>query len=387
MQSQRLSRLPPYLFDDIDKKRRALAAKGVDIIDLSVGDPDIPTPQHIIDAVCKAASKPRFHRYPPYSGIKEFREAVSEYMAHGRKVKLSSETEVLTLIGSKEGIAHVPFALANPGDVILVPSPGYPVYSSSSVLAGCVPYEMPLKKENAFLPDLNAIPKNILRKAKVIFISYPNNPTASTATYDFFEEVVAFAHRHNLIVCHDAAYLEITYNGYRAPSILEINGAIDVAIEFHSLSKTFNMTGWRLGFAVGNISALAAIGKFKTNLDSSATAFVQEAGAVALTGNFDCVKKTCAIFRERRDIMVKGLAASGWDVIASNATFYIWAEIPKFAKTTDSRKFAVDVMEKTGVIITPGVGFGAYGEGYVRFSLTAPTERIKKAIDRLKSYY
>ncbi len=383
MQSKKLQQLPPYLFAEIDAKKKVVAAKGIDLIDLSIGDPDIPTHGHIIDALCNAARKPKNHRYPPYNGIKKFREAASEYMAHKRKVRLSSETEILTLIGSKEGIAHVPFVLADPGDVILVPSPGYPVYTAASILAGCIPYEMPLKKENKFLPDLAAIPKDVLKKARVLFINYPNNPTAATANFDFFEETVAFAHRHNLVICHDAAYIEVAYDNYQAPSIFEINGAIDVAVEFHSLSKTYNMTGWRLGFAAGNKEALAAIGKFKANIDSSATAFVQEAGAIALTGNQSCVYETCEIFKKRRDILVSALNKSGWDVTAPQATFYIWAEIPRAAKTKDSKKFATAVLEKTGVVITPGVGFGTYGEGSVRFSLTSPTDRIEEAVHRL----
>lgn len=385
MQSDKLQKLPPYLFADLDAKKRAVAAKGIDIIDLSVGDPDIPTHGHIIDALCEAAKKPKNHRYPPYNGISEFREAASEYMMHKREVRLNSENEILTLIGSKEGIAHIPFVLANPGDVILVPSPGYPVYTAASILAGCVPYEMPLKKENNFLPDLSAIPKKVLSKAKVLFLNYPNNPTSAIANYDFFKEAVVFAHKNNLVICHDAAYLEIAYDNYQAPSILEVNGAKDVAIEFHSLSKTYNMTGWRLGFAAGNKEALSALGKFKANIDSSATAFVQQAGAIALTGKQSCVRETCETFQKRRDILVKALNNAGWNVKAPTATFYIWAEIPKHAKTKDSKKFALEIMEKTGVVITPGIGFGTFGEGFVRFSLTSSTERIEEAVKRISS--
>ncbi len=376
MQSDKLTKLPPYLFAELDRKKRELRAKGADVIDLSIGDPDIPTPKHIIDALVEAARDPAFHRYPPYNGTEEFRVSAVNYLKRRSGVNLDPASEVLTLIGSKEGIAHSPFAFINSGDVVLVPSPGYPVYSTSTILAGGVPYEMPLKKENGFLPDLNAIPQDVLKKAKLLFINYPNNPTSAIATKEFFEEVVEFGRRHKLLICHDAAYIEMVYDGYKAPSILEIDGAKDVAIEFWSHSKTYNMTGWRLGFAAGNAKALAALGKIKTNIDSSATAFVQHAGAVAMNESQQCVKDACEIYKKRRDILCPALTKAGLKFITPKATFYIWFEEPK-------PDFASYVLEKAHVAITPGLGFGSFGKGYVRFSLSAPTERIEAAVERI----
>lgn len=381
MQSDKLNQLPPYLFAEIDRKKRDLRAKGADIIDLSIGDPDLPTPKHIIDALCEAAKKPKNHRYPPYSGLQEFREAAAAYLAR-RGVQLDVDKEILTLIGSKEGIAHAPFAFLNPGDVVLVPSPGYPAYSAATTLAGAVPYEVPLKRENNFLPDLAGIPANVLKKARLLFLNYPNNPTSAVAAKDFFEEAVRFAQRHNILICHDAAYIEMVYDDYKAPSILEVEGAKEVAIEFHSLSKTYNMTGWRIGFAAGNEAALAALGKFKANMDSSATAFVQEAGAGALKGSQSCVGEICAVYKKRRDVLISGLKKLGFKIDPPKATFYIWADVPKGA---DSRAFAADILERTAVVVTPGVGFGTYGEGFFRFSLTSSTDRIEEAVSRIAS--
>ncbi len=382
MQSNRLQQLPPYLFADLDRKKKAVAAKGIDLIDLSIGDPDLPTPGYILDAFCRAAREPKMHRYPPYSGLEEFRQAAANYLSHSRGVKMVADTEILTLIGSKEGIAHTPASFINGGDVVLVPSPGYPVYSSATLLCGGVPYEMPLKKENDFLPDFSAIPKDVLKKARLMFLNYPNNPTSATATVEFFNEAVAFAKRHDIILAHDAAYFELTYGGYTAPSIFEAKGAREVAIEFHSLSKTFNMTGWRLGFAAGSSELLAPLAKMKTNYDSSATAAVQLAGAAALASYKESVARMCGIYQKRRAIFADRLSKLGWKVHRSNATFYVWVELPKGIK---SAEFASNLMEKTGVVATPGIGFGSYGEGYIRFSLTSSDERIEEAIHRLSS--
>lgn len=372
--SDRLNKLPPYLFDDLDRKKRALLSKGADIIDLTIGDPDLPTPRHVVEALYKEAMERKNQRYSPYSGVKEFKDAAANYLLKSRKVKLNPESEILTLIGSKEGIGHAPFAFLNDGDVALVPSPGYPVYSSSVLLAGGGPYEMPLRKENNFLPDLKAIPKNILKKAKIIFINYPNNPTSAIATIDFFKEIVSFAHENNILILHDAAYIEMTFDGCKANSILEVEGAKDTAIEFHSLSKTYNMTGWRLGFAAGNKAAIASLGKFKTMVDSSAVTFVQKAGAEALNGDQSCVKETCGIYKERREIFEKGLKKAGINYFSSNATFYVWAEEPM-------KDFASYLLEKVNVAITPGIGFGEFGRGYIRFSMTS--KRTNEAIERI----
>ncbi len=380
--SNNLKKLPPYLFAEIDAKKQELRKKGVDLIDLSIGDPDLPTPKHIIDAICEGAHDPNNHRYPSYNGSQEFREAAAIYLKNTKNVVADPDKEILTLIGSKEGIAHIIFACTNPGDVVLVPSPGYPVYTSASIIAGCEVFEMPLRKDNDFMPDLKAIPKDKLKKAKLIFINYPNNPTSATATDEFYKEVVEFSIKNNLILCHDAAYIDIAYDGYRSPSILEFDGARDVAIEFHSLSKTYNMTGWRVGFAAGNKDILSALGKIKTNVDSSATAAVQHGGAVALESSQDCVKEACKVYQKRRDVLINGLNGKGWKIEPPKATFYVWAEIPE---KTDSRTFAAKIMEKTGVVITPGVGFGIAGEGFVRFSLSYPTARIEEAVQRISS--
>jgi len=382
MQSERLKRLPPYLFAEIDAKKRAMREKGVDIIDLSIGDPDIPTPKHVIEAFCEGAHDARNHRYPPYNGTQEFREAAVSYLKETKGVDLDPNSEALTLIGSKEGIAHAPLAFLDPGDVVLIPSPGYPVYTTASLLSGCVPYEMPLKKENGFLPDLGSIPKDVLKKAKLIFLNYPNNPTAAVATKDFFKDAVDFAKGNGLVLCHDAAYIDIVYDGYKAPSILEVPGAKDVAVEFYSLSKTYNMTGWRLGFAAGNKGLIESLGKLKTNIDSSATAAVQHGGAVAMTSSQDCVVNACKTYKNRRDVLVQALNKKGWNVVKPKATFYVWVEIPT---KEDSRSFASKILEKTGVVVTPGLGFGSAGEGFIRFSVSYPTERIEEAVHRISS--
>lgn len=404
MLSDKLKQLPPYLFAELDRKKRALRAKGADIIDLSIGDPDLPTPPHIIDALCKAAHDPKNHRYSSYNGIQKFREAAAGYLKRRFNASLDANSDILALIGSKEGIYHTPFAIANPGDVILVPSPGYPVYSSAGLLAGCTIHEMPLKWENNFLPDFSAIPKDVIKKAKILFLNYPNNPTSAVASKDLFVSAVEFARRNNILICHDAAYIEVTHDGYRAPSIFEVEGAKDVAVEFHSLSKTFNMTGWRIGFVAGNSQAVSAIGKIKTNADSSATAFVQHAAAVALASDMKCVEDNCKIYKERREILVKGLQKIGLKVYNSNATFYVWAKTNYSSsklresgarretissssrlRSNDNYDIASLLLENMHIAATPGAGFGTHGKGCVRFSLSAPTERIKEAVERIAS--
>jgi LL-diaminopimelate aminotransferase len=382
--ARRLEQIGAYLFADLDRKQDELAARGVDVINLSVGDPDLPTPAHIIDALMEGATDARSHRYPPYGGTKEFKSAVAGWYARRFGVALDPEREVLALIGSKEGLAHLPWATLNPGDVALVPDPGYPVYRSATIMAEGVPHEIPLRAEQGFLPDLGAIPAAVLSRAKLLFLNYPNNPTAATATLAFFNDAVAFARRHGLLLAHDNSYSEITYDGYRPPSILEADGAKDVAIEFHSLSKTYCMTGWRVGFAVGNTQAIGTLGKVKTNIDSGVFRAVQHAGIAALTGPQEAVGDRLRVYQGRRDRVTKALRTIGWQVPEIRATFYVWIPVPD---GTSSATFAATVLDRTGIVITPGAGYGRQGEGYVRLSLTTPDQRLDEALDRLATEF
>ncbi|MDY6964467.1 MAG: LL-diaminopimelate aminotransferase [Halobacteriota archaeon] len=381
MYSERINLLPPYLFSDIDEAKSAAIGKGIDVIDLGVGDPDLPTPTHIIDSLYEAAKNSENHRYPSYIGMLSFREAVAEWYEKTKGVSLDPKSEVLTLIGSKEGIAHAPFAFINSGDVVLVPDPAYPVYNNSTILADGIPHVMPLTSENDFKVDLEAIGPDTARKAKMMFLNYPNNPTSATADESFFKEAVDFAKDNEIIICHDNPYSEITFDGYKALSFLTIDGARDVGIEFNSLSKTYNMTGWRVGYAVGNEEILNGIGQIKTNIDSGLFQAVQEAGITALTGPQDCISKNVEVYKERRDTLVQGLKALGWDMQVPKATFYVWARVPD--DEYDSIGFSKILLEEAGVVATPGVGFGKYGQGYLRFALTEPVERMKEAIERI----
>jgi LL-diaminopimelate aminotransferase len=313
--------------------------------------------------------------------MRAFREAAADWCAKRFKVNLDPEKEVLTLIGSKEGIAHIPFAFVNKGDVVLCSNPGYPVYNIGTILADGTPYPLPLLHENNFKPDLSSIKKTVAKKAKIMHINYPNNPTAATLDKKFFDEVVSFAKEHNIIVCHDAAYSEVAFDGYKAPSFLEADGAKDVGIEFHSLSKTFNMTGWRIGFAVGNAGVIAGLSRVKQNVDSGVFQAIQQAGEAALKGPLSEVEKNMRILEERRDIMVDGLRKLGWDIIKPKATFYLWVPVPD--EKLSSIEFAKKILDETGVVVTPGVGFGEYGEGYIRIALTQSKERLKDALERL----
>ena len=380
--SDRLNSLPPYLFKEIDRQKEEVRKRGVDIIDLGVGDPDMPTPPHIIEALNKAAIDPANHRYPSYSGMGDFNEAVARWYKRRFNVDLDYENEVVTLIGSKEGIAHIPLAFINTGDLALVTSPGYPVYHIGVQFAGGQAYFMDLLKENDFLPDLNAVPEEIADKARMMFINYPNNPTSAVAKKSFFQEVVTFAESHNIIVCHDAAYTEMAFDGYRPISFLEVEGAKAVGIEFHSLSKTYNMTGWRVGFAVGREEIIQALGQIKSNIDSGAFQAVQVAGIAALEDNQDCVDNMNKVYTERRDILVDGLVELGLSVEKPRATFYVWIEVPK---GYNSAEFTSHLLSKGGIVVTPGNGFGEAGEGYVRMALTVDKERMKEAVERIKS--
>lgn len=379
--AERIRTLPPYLFTAIDEMKQQAVARGVDIINLGIGDPDLPTPDPILERMQQAVTDPQHHQYPSSSGMLSFRTAVAGWYQRRFNVTVDPKSEVVTLIGSKEGIGHVPMAFIDPGDVVLVPSPGYPVYPVSASFAGGVAHEMPLLKQNGFLPDLDAIPPDVARKAKLMFLNSPNNPTSVIADTAFFSRVIAFAKEHQVIVCHDAAYSEIFYDGLRPSSFLEAEGAMDVGIEFHSLSKTFNMTGWRLGFAVGRAEVIAGLSQIKSNLDSGQFQAVQEAGITALESDDRLTARLRAVYQERRDVLVAGLKNLGLEFETPAATFYVWIEAPQ---GYTSASFTAHLLEKAGIVTTPGNGFGAPGEGYIRMALTTTKERLAEAVDRLK---
>jgi LL-diaminopimelate aminotransferase len=379
--ARRIRELPPYLFARIDELRQEQKARGVDVIDLGIGDPDLPTPAHIVAALQAAAENPAHHRYPSYVGMLETRRACAAFYAQRFGVTLDPAGEVVTLIGSKEGIAHLPLALVDPGDLVLCPDPGYPVYATGTRFAGGEVYPLPLRRENGFLPHLGAIPGEIARRAKVMWVNYPNNPTAALATRSFYQDLVAFAREHDIVLASDLAYSEVFFDEkHRPPSILEIEGARDVAIEFYSLSKTYNMTGWRVGFAVGNRALVGALGKVKTNVDSGAFEAVQAAAIAALNGDQACVIRMRAIYRRRRDVLCDGLAKLGLDVLRPDATFYCLMQIP--AGTT-SLAFAGRLLSEAGVVVTPATGFGENGEGFVRFAVCADEARLAEAVARI----
>jgi LL-diaminopimelate aminotransferase len=377
----RIKTLPPYLFAAIDKMKQDAIARGVDIINLGVGDPDLPTPAPIIERLKQAAADPKNHQYPSYEGLLSFRRAVADWYKRRFNVTLDPASEVLTLIGSKEGIGHVPLAFVDPGDVVLVPSPGYPVYPVGTSFAGGVSHIMPLTKQNGFLPDLTAIPKEVARKAKLMFLNSPNNPTSVVAGKEYFRRVVEFAHANHIIVCHDAAYSEIFYDGRRPASFLEVEGAKDVGIEFHSLSKTYNMTGWRIGFAVGNRQVLNGLLKIKSNLDSGCFQAIQEAGITALELEDSVTEGLRTIYQERRDTLVPGLQKLGLEVENPPAAFYVWITVPN---GYTSASFTAHLLEKAGLVTTPGNGFGAPGEGYIRMTLCTTKERLAEAVERIR---
>jgi len=379
--AQRIETIPPYLFAEIDKKKEEAIKRGVDIINLGIGDPDQPTPNNIIEKLRESVKDPNTHNYPPYQGTAEFRQTVALWYKNRFGVNLDPDKEVMALIGSKEGIAHIFLAFIDPGDFSLIPEPGYPVYKTATLFANGFPYIMPLLEENDFLPNLEEIDEEIAQKAKLMFINYPNNPTAAVANKDFFEKVVKFAKKYDVLVCHDFAYSEMTFDNYKASSFLEVNGAKDVGIEFHSLSKTYNMTGWRLGFVVGNKEAISALSIIKTNIDSGVFKAIQQAGIEALTGPQDNIEKLNKIYTGRRNVVINGLNKLGWNLKPTKATFYIW--IPTLNKMS-SMEFSNLLLEKTGIIVTPGIGYGDYGEGFVRIALTVEEKRLEEAIERLK---
>jgi len=379
--ADRIKALPPYLFAELDKRKQQLKQKGLDLIDLSIGDPDLETPQPIVEKMYEELQNPINHHYPDYEGLFEFREAVALWYERRFGVSLDPSREVMALIGSKEGIAHFPLAFVNPGDYVLVPDPGYPVYRASTILAGGIPYFMPLKEERAFLPDLRDIPSEIAKRSKLMFLNYPNNPTGATATRKFFREVVAFAEDYDLIVAHDLAYSEL-YFDEPPTSFLAVEGAKEIGIEFHSLSKTFRMTGWRIGFAVGNAHLIQGLGKVKTNVDSGVFCAIQRTAIWALQGNVDEeVRKWQMILKKRRDLMANGLKELGFSPFVPQATFYLWLKVPE---GYTSVSFADKLLE-VGIVVTPGSGFGQNGEGYIRMALTVSEDRLKEALNRLKN--
>lgn len=379
-QAERLKKLPPYLFIEMDKKKKAAIEKGVDIISLAIGDPDLATPDFIIEALYKASKDKANHQYPLGSGLPKFREAVANWYKRRFNVTLDPKDEVVALIGSKEGIGHLPIGIINPGDVVLMPSPGYPVYHAGTLFAGGESYFMPLLEKNEFLPDLSSIPADILKRAKLIWTNSPNNPTSVLMGKDFYEKTVAFAQKHGLIVANDAAYTELYYDGKKPISFLEIPGSKEIGVEFHSLSKTFNMTGWRIGFAVGNKSVLKALSDVKGNLDSGVFNPIQYAGIAALEAPDAVTEGIRKIYQERRDLMAVGLEKLGWQFQIPEAAFYFWIKVPNGMSSAD---WCGKVLEEAGIVVTPGNGFGKEGEGYFRATITADKARLEEALQRL----
>ncbi len=376
-ESSRIRRLPPYLFAQIEERIAEAVKSGRDVISLGIGDPDLPTPPRAVEALAEAAILPGNHRYPSSAGLLEFRQAVADWYRTRFGVELDPKTEITTLIGSKEGIANLPLCFVENGDISLVPDPGYPVYTSGTLLAGGEVYNLPLLEENSFLPDFAAVPAEVLRRTKLLWLNYPNNPTGAVAGREFFERAVAWAREHQILICHDAAYSEIAFDGFRPPSILEVDGAKDVAVEFHSLSKTYNMTGWRIGWAAGNAQAVGALRRLKTNIDSGVFQPIQYAAIAALSE--PVASDLIAVYQQRRDLVVEQLSALGWNVAPPKAGIYIWAPVPS---GYSSLEFAEHVFEQTNVVITPGVGYGRHGDGYFRISICLPAERIAAAFQR-----
>ncbi len=378
--AERISNLPPYLFAQLDKLRDQRRAAGVDVISLGIGDPDLPTPDAVVEALAAAARDPANHRYPEYYGLDELRAAIADWYRRRFDVSLDPAAEVVPLIGSKEGIAHLPLALVDPGDLVLATDPGYPVYAIGATLAGGRIHEIPLTPEAGWLPDLESIPADALASAQLLWLSYPSNPTAAVAPFEFFESAVAFARRHGLVIAQDAAYSEVTFDGYRSRSILEVPGAVDVTVEFHSLSKTYNMTGWRIGWMAGNAAVVEALGRVKTNVDSGIFQAVQYAGIAALEVPQAWIDQRNLRLQSRRDRVLEALTATGLEPERPLASLYVWSPVPA---GTSSIEFATRLIDDAGVIVTPGVGFGPAGEGYFRISLTTPDDRLEEALSRI----
>lgn len=383
--AKRVKDLPPYLFAEIDEMIEQAKDNGVDVINFGIGDPDLPTPDHIVNAMKEAVMDPATHSYPSYEGMIEYRKAVANWYEERFSVDIDPATEVISLIGSKEGLANFPLCYINPGDLALIPDPSYPVYKTAVLLAGGETISLPLKTENDFLVDLDSVKNEYLNKAKLIYLNYPNNPTGAIADRSFFKKIVDYAQEYNFIVVHDAAYSEIGLDGYQPPSLLEVEGAREVGIEFGSLSKTFNMTGWRIGWVLGNSEIIDTLSTIKTNIDSGVFEAIQRAGITALKGDKTCVDDTISIYEKRRDLLVSGLNKIGWDIEPNIASFYLWMGIPE--NFSDSKEFSQYIFEKTGVFFTPGIGYGEEGKNYVRIALTVSEDRIKEALKRLEEEF
>ena len=382
--AERVESLPPYLFVEISRKISERKARGEDIISFGIGDPDIPTPPHIIERLCREAHVPANHRYPESEGLPELRKTIVAWYLRRFGVTLDPETEVAPLIGSKEGIAHIALCLLNPGDVALVTNPGYPVYAIGTNLVGGVPYYLLISPQNNFLPELDNIPVNILEKARILWLNYPNNPTGAVADLKFFNKAVEFAKKHDICICHDFPYSEVAFDGYTPVSFLQAEGAKDVGIEFHSLSKTYNMTGWRIGMAVGNATVINALKTMKSNIDSGIPQAIQYAAIEALNGPQDCIKEHNAIYQQRRDLIVDTLNKMGLVAIPPKASLYVWAKVP-YGYT--SVEFATDLLDKVGVVVIPGIGYGRNGECYVRLSLTIADASLLKGLSRMAQWH
>lgn len=381
--AQRVDSLPPYVFAKLGRRIAEMKSEGRDIIRLDIGSPDLPPPDFILDALNRSLQDPSRHGYGGYYGTPELRRAMGTYYERRFGVQLNPDSEVTPLIGSKEGIANVALAFVDPGQPVLVPDPGYPTYSLGTILAGGTAVPMPLLEQNGFLPDLDAVPRDVAQSAKIMWLNYPNNPTGAVASLEFFERVVAFAHRHDLLVCHDNPYCDIVFDGYNAPSILQVPGAKNVALEFNSLSKTYNMAGWRVGMAVGSAVAVEALARTKTNIDSGIFLPIQDAAAVALTADQTWLAGRNGIYRERRDLILGTLKDLGIPAGESRASLYLWARVPK---EYSSAEFATKLLEDVGVSVTPGSAFGPHGEGFIRISLGMATDRIREAMQRLRCY-
>ena len=380
--ARRIEKLPAYLFAEISRKIAEKRSQGTDVVSFAIGDPDLPTPEHILESLREASRDPANHRYPETEGLPELREAIARWYERRFGVSLDPESEVLPLIGSKEGVGHIALCFIDPGDVALVPDPGYPVYSVGTMFAGGEAYYLPLTEENGFLPDFDAVPADVLSKAKVLWLNYPNNPTGAVADLEFFERAAAFARRHGLAVLHDGPYSEVAFDGYRPPSFLQAEGAREVGIEFHSLSKTYNMTGWRIGMAVGNAAIIDALMRVKSNLDSGVPQAVQRMAITALEGPQDCIDEHNRVYERRRDRLVAALQRLGLRLTPPRASLYVWARVPDGITST---AYATRLLDEAAVVVTPGIGYGPSGEGYVRLSLTLPDERLEEGVRRLEA--
>jgi LL-diaminopimelate aminotransferase len=377
----RIEKLPPYLFAEIDRKVAEARMRGADIISFGIGDPDLPTPAHIVEALVEAAHNPATHRYPSYTGLARFRSSIAAWYERRFGVSLDPDEHIQPLVGSKEGIYHLPVAFVDPGDVALVPDPGYPVYETGTILAGGEPMLLPLRVENGFMPDLGSIHRDALERARVLWLNYPGNPTSACVELDFFERAVAFCRQNGILLAHDAAYTEITYDGYVAPSVLEVDGAMECAVEFHSLSKTYNMTGWRIGWVAGTPEAIEAIKRLKTNIDSGIFDAVQYAGIAALMGPQDHLEATIDRYRHRRDLLCDALKSMGIVVEPPRGSIYVWAPVPE---GYDSGSFTSHLLDEADIVVAPGTGYGPSGEGFVRFSLTIADDRLEEGVERLR---